>query len=70
MPDKAPLIASSSGGKDSLHDAEKKGLLLGAVCHCYSAINVIVSVELWLCWHAATILFTFCPTKIATVYKT
>ena len=27
--DKAPLIARCSSGKDSLHGAEKKGLLLG-----------------------------------------
>ena len=29
LPDKAPLIARCSGGKDSLHGAEKKTLLLG-----------------------------------------
>ena len=29
LTDKAPLIARCSGGKDSLHCAEKKALLLG-----------------------------------------
>ena len=29
LPDKAPLIARCSGGKDSLRGAGRKGLLLG-----------------------------------------
>ena len=50
-------IARRSGGKDSLHGAEKKALLLGqlyvgpnsfvgTVCHRYSAIHVLFGVVL------------------------
>ena len=51
----APLIARCSGGKDSLHGAEKKALLLGQIyvgpnslwtpfVTVYSTINVLFSV--------------------------
>jgi hypothetical protein len=58
LPDKVPLIARCSGGKDSLYGSEKKALLLGRlyvgpnrafqfvgiICHHYSEINVLFSV--------------------------
>ena len=38
---------------------------MGTVAHHYSAIHVLFSVVLWLCWHASkNNHFCVCPTKI------
>ena len=58
LPDKALLIARcSSGGKDSLHGAEKKALLLGQLYVCPNSlwepfITILVQFMhcLVLCW--------------------
>ena len=52
LPDKAPLIARCSGGKDSLHGAEQKALLLGQLYVGHNSLwapFVTVTVQLMYC---------------------
>jgi hypothetical protein len=74
LTDKAPLISRCSGGKDSLHGAEKKALLLGQLYVGPNSLwapffTVIVQLMyclvLWLCWHAFK---PYLHAKITTVY--
>ena len=73
--DKVPLTARCSGGKDSLHGAEKKALLLGQVYVCPNSLwapfaTTIAQLMycLVLCSGFAGMLQNifnfFCPTKI------
>ena len=73
LPEKAPLIAKCSSGKDSLHGAEKKALLLGQLYvgpNSLWALFVTVIVQfmyclvLWLYWHASATFLFFAPTTI------
>ena len=67
--DKAPLIARCSDGKDSLHGAEKKALLLGqlyvgpnSLWAQFVTVKVQLMYGLMLCSDFAGNFF--CPTKI------
>jgi hypothetical protein len=52
LADKAPMISRCSGGKDSLHDVEKKALLLGQL---YVGLN-----HFWALYVTVIMQFMYC----------